>query len=292
MINGVTASKVFLPQLDQQPHSIFEYLCHHFPHIEAIEWRQRFNDGLILDAVGNILNVKSSYEATQHIYYYRFLENEIHVPFQEKILFENADLMVVDKPHFLTMSPTGQYVQETLLVRLKQKTNNPDLTPIHRLDRETAGVVLFSKRPETRAAYQQLFAERKVKKIYYAIAPYRADLNFPIEVALRMEKGEPFYTMQVCSGPANSSTRIELVKHDQQWALYKLSPLTGKQHQLRVHLNSLNIPIKNDSFYPAVVHQASHDFSAPLQLLAKEIYFIDPLNNESMHFCSDLVLTL
>lgn len=292
MINGVTASKVFLPQFDHQPDSVFKYLCQHFSHIEEKEWIQRFADQLIIDALGQVLTCQSPYQANHHIYYYRFLEHEIHVPFQEQILFENADLMVIDKPHFLTMSPTGQYVQETLLVRLKQKTGNPDLTPIHRLDRETAGIVLFSKRPETRAAYQQLFAERKVLKTYLAIAPYRTDLIFPLDVSLRMEKGQPFYTMQVCEGQVNSTTKIELLQHNQHWAIYKLMPLTGKQHQLRVHLNWLNIPIKNDSFYPTIKHKDNNDFSAPLQLLAQEIYFIDPVNFEKMHFSSNLVLTL
>ena len=292
MKNGVGASKVFLPNLEVLPNSIFEYLCAHFPHIEALEWQQRFKDNLVMNAFGQTLTLHSIYVANQHIYYYRFLKQEIHVPFQEKILFENEDLLVVDKPHFLTMSPTGQYVQETLLVRLKNSTGYADLTPIHRLDRETAGVVLFSKRPETRGAYQQLFAERKVQKVYHAIAPHRADLTFPLSIQLRMDKGEPFYTMQVVEGQPNSHTDIHLIHHHQTWALYELKPTTGKQHQLRVHLNHLNIPIRNDPFYPQVTHKPSDDFSAPLQLLAKEIYFINPLNQHPMHFCSELVLTL
>lgn len=292
MINGVTASKVFIPKCTQTSQSLFEYLCEHFEHIDAEEWMQRFQDQLIIDAEGHVLNLDTPYLSEQHIYYYRFLAHEIHVPFTEKILFENEDLLVVDKPHFLTISPTGQYVQETLLVRLKKTTGNPDLTPIHRLDRETAGVVLFSKRVETRGLYQQLFADKKVQKIYHAVAPFQEDLTFPRTIQLRMDKGEPFYTMQVLQGLSNSETTIELLEHDQHWALYKLNPLTGKQHQLRVHLNHLNIPIKNDPFYPEVMHKPADDFSHPLQLLAKEIYFIDPVKMTAMHFHSDLVLTL
>ena len=247
---------------------------------------------MIFDLKGNVLTLESAFQANTHIYYYRFLAHEISVPFQEKILFENDDLLVVDKPHFLTMSPTGQYVQETLLVRLKKTTNNSDLTPIHRLDRETAGVVLFSKKPSSRGIYQQLFAEKKVQKIYHAIAPYRADLTLPCTVELRMEKGEPFYTMQIINGLVNSSTEINLLEHNKSWAKYQLKPLTGKQHQLRVHLNYLNIPIQNDPFYPQVIHKAAADFSAPLQLLAKEIYFSDPMTQHLLHFCSDQELTL
>ena len=292
MRDGVTASKVFLPQFSTTPNCLFEFLCDHFPHIHAEEWQQRFDDHLIFDMNGQILTTQSPYIENTHIYYYRFLQHEIHVPFQEKILFENDDLMVVDKPHFLTMSPTGQYVQETLLVRLKKNTNNPDLTPIHRLDRETAGVVLFSKRVGTRGAYQQLFAERQVNKTYHAIAPYQTDLNFPCSVRLRMEKGEPFYTMRVTEGLPNSHTDIELIEHDGLWAKYRLKPSTGKQHQLRVHLNWLNIPIQNDPFYPTVSHKNEADFSSPLQLLAKHIEFIDPILKQKLCFCSEQVLTL
>ena len=292
MLNGVTASKVFLAETAQRFNTIFEYLCKQFPHITVKEWQQRFNDQLIFDLKGNVLTLESAFQANTHIYYYRFLAHEISVPFQEKILFENEDLLVVDKPHFLTMSPTGQYVQETLLVRLKKTTNNSDLTPIHRLDRETAGVVLFSKKPSSRGIYQQLFAEKKVQKIYHAIAPYRADLTLPCTVELRMEKGEPFYTMQIINGLVNSSTEIDMLEHNHSWAKYQLKPLTGKQHQLRVHLNYLNIPIQNDPFYPQVIHKAAADFSAPLQLLAKEIYFLDPITQHPLHFCSDQELTL
>lgn len=292
MIRGVTASKVFLPTLNPIPARIFDFLCSEFAHIEQQEWQQRFADHLILGMDGEVLNLDSAYTPNQHIYYYRFLAHEIHVPFQESILFENNDLLVVDKPHFLTISPTGQYVQETLLVRLKNTTQNPELTPIHRLDRETAGVVLFSKRVKTRGIYQQLFADRKVQKIYHAIAPFKSDLIFPRTVELNMQKGQPFYTMQVCEGTPNSRTDIEILQHNDLCALYQLKPITGKQHQLRVHLNSLNIPIQNDQFYPEVIHKPVNDFSKPLQLLAKEISFVDPVTLNAMHFISKSVLTL
>lgn len=295
MINGVSASKVFIPQQEKNqttPTHLYDYLIAHFDHITAQEWQQRFHDRLILDASGQALNLDSPYLANQHIYYYRFLANEIHVPFQEQILFENDDLLVVDKPHFLTISPTGQYVQETLLVRLKKAKGYADLSPIHRLDRETAGVVLFSKRPHTRGIYQQLFAERQVQKTYHAIAAYRAALKFPCQVALCMEKGDPFYTMRVVEGPINSQTNIQLLQHDQKWALYELKPHTGKQHQLRLHLNWLNIPIQHDPFYPIVAHKAADDFSNPLQLLAKKIEFFDPVSKQAMQFSSEQCLTL
>lgn len=290
MINGVSASKVYL-----QPSSastVYTYLCQQFPHISAAEWQSRFQDGLVYDAHGQRLHTDSPFQAHTHCFYYRFLAHEVTVPFQHQILFENEDLLVVDKPHFLTMSPTGQYVQQTLLVRLKQQTGNEQLTPIHRLDRETAGVVLFSKQPASRGLYQQMFAERQVRKTYHAIAPFRADLSFPCTTRYRLEKGQPFYTMQVVDGVPNSETDIELLAHNGHLAKYLLKPVTGKQHQLRVHLNQLGIAILNDPFYPQVQHKTEDDFSAPLQLLAKDICFQDPISKAAMAFSSQFDLTL
>ena len=291
MINGVTASKVFL-DAQHATDTVFAYLCQQFPHILANEWQQRFNDQLVYAYDGQILNVHSPFMANSHVYYYRFLAHEIHVPFQHQVLFENEHLLVVDKPHFLTMSPTGQYVQETLLVRLKKATNNPDLTPIHRLDRETAGVVLFAKTISARALYQQMFAERQVEKTYHAIAPFKPELQFPMTTQFRMQKGEPFYTMRIEDGPSNSTTHIELIQHNGHLAKYMLKPITGKQHQLRVHLSQLGIAILNDPFYPNVQHKADDDFSHPLQLLAHHIQFKDPITGENFAFSSQFELTL
>lgn len=292
MIDGVSASKVFLPKMKPAPATVYQYLCQQFAHIEPAEWQQRLTDGLIYDALGQVLNLSSEYIENSHVFYYRFLAHEIHIPFEHEILFENEHLLVIDKPHFLTISPTGQYVQETLLVRLKKQIGNEFLTPIHRLDRETAGVVLFSKQPSTRAIYQEMFAQRQVNKTYHAIAPFHADLTFPCHTRYRMEKGQPFYTMQVVEGQINSETEIDLIEHDAVWGKYELKPITGKQHQLRVHLNSLGIAIKNDPFYPLVQHKREDDFSAPLQLLAKHIRFKDPVTFQDMQFLSNFELTL
>ncbi|MDO4223897.1 MAG: pseudouridine synthase, partial [Acinetobacter sp.] len=264
MRHGVTASQVFLPA-QSTALTLYQHLCQHFPHITPAEWQQRFDDHLIYSATGEILTMDCAYApyANQVLYYYRHLAHETVVPFDHHILFENDDLLVVDKPHFLTMSPTGQYVQQTLLTRLKQHTQNPQLSPIHRLDRETAGIVLFCKRAEQRGVYQQLFAQHQVQKIYHAIAPYRADLVLPQTVQLHLQKGEPFYTMHICShATPNSETEIEILHLEPQrrWAKYQLKPKTGKQHQLRVHLNYLGIPILHDTLYPQVQHKAADDF--------------------------------
>lgn len=291
MINGVSASQVYLPTTYQYA-TIYEFLCDTFKHICAQEWQQRIVNHLVLDATLTPITLQQPYVGNQHLFYYRFLPKEIHVPFAHQILFENNALMVVDKPHFLTISPTGQYIQETLLVRLKHQTQNEDLTPIHRLDRETAGVVLFCKKPEYRAIYQQLFAQHQIKKTYHAIAPYNSTITFPKTIKNYMCKGEPFYTMTIADGEPNSETYIQILEYNQHFAKYELFPKTGKQHQLRVHLNTLGIPIKNDSFYPHVLHKPDHEFEHPLQLLAKKIEFTDPLTQELMSFSSHYNLTL
>lgn len=291
MRQGITASLVFLPKAKTEI-TTFAYLCQQFPHIQPQEWQQRFDDGLVFNTDGQQLSIHTPYLSEQHLYYYRHLPHEVIVPFEHQVLFENDQFMLVDKPHFLTVSPTGQYVQQTLLTRLKQHTNNPFLTPIHRLDRETAGLILISKNPQTRGIYQQLFAEKKVQKTYHAIAPFNPHLQFPIQFSARMEKGDPFYTMQIVAGDINSITDIALLEHHSKVAKYELKPITGKQHQLRVHMNALGLALKNDRIYPHIQHLGADHFSEPLQLLAKSICFIDPISNEQMDFQSKQDLNL
>lgn len=292
--NGVGASTVFLPAHSTATR-VFDFLCLQFPHISALTWQQRFDQGLIQSHLGETLQLSSAYAAfaNQHLYYFRELAHEVTVPFAHAILYEDEHLLVADKPHFLTVSPTGQYVQQTLLVRLKQQTGLDHLTPIHRLDRETAGVVLFCKSPEHRGAYQQLFATQQVHKQYHAIAAYDSCMRWPQALNLYLEKSEPFYTMQVnTQRPANSHTVIRLIEHKHKLAKYLLQPSTGKQHQLRVHMAYLNLPILNDPFYPTLCHKANNDFSNPLQLLAKSIEFTDPISQQQKQFESQFNLHL
>lgn len=294
MRQGVSPSQLYLPKYDQAPATIYEYLCQRFGHIDASTWRQRFDDGLVMDASGATLSVDSRYQHGLTIHYYRHLPAETVVPFDHRIIYENDHFLVVDKPHFLTVAPAGRYVLQTLLTRLKCQSNNAQLSPIHRLDRETAGLIMFAKTPSARAIYQALFAERKVDKVYHAIAPFRNNLQFPLSLNLHLTRGEPFYTMKVVDAQANTHTDIDVIKisDDGQLARYELRPSTGKLHQLRVHLNHLGIAIMNDSFYPKVAHKSDDDFSNPLQLLAKHLSFIDPLTGEQMVFESGFELDL
>lgn len=292
--DGISPSKLYLPKITPTPVSIFAYLCDKFAHISMDEWQVRFGDGLVVDGDGKRLTIDTPYQQGMTIYYYKSLAYEVPVPFEHHIIYENDALLVVDKPHFLTVTPSGRYVVQTLLTRLKRQFDNTDISPIHRLDRETAGLILFAKTPSARSAYQVLFATRAMTKTYHAIAPYSSSLQFPLSLALNLERGEPFYTMQVGQGAPNTQTDIDIiaVSDDKHFAKYELKPSTGKLHQLRVHMNHLGIAIVHDSFYPVVAHAADDDFSRPLQLLAKRLEFIDPLTGEMMAFESHFELDL
>ncbi len=292
MQDGVSPSTVYLPEngstgAAHHYNSILEFLIARFPTISVDIWHQRIEQQKVFDANGQPIQQDTAYVPHTKVYYYRELAKEIPVPFDAKILFQNEHLLVVDKPHFLAVSPTGRYVKETLLVRLKQQLGNPDISPIHRLDRETAGVILFSLQPSTRAQYHALFEQQQVKKTYHAIAHYKPELQFPLNYHSHMTKGDPFFVMKEVDKQANSFTHIDLLKVDGDFALYELKPISGKQHQLRVHMSALGVPILNDGFYPQVQFKNDNDFSSPLQLLAKSITFIDPISQQKVCYYSE-----
>ncbi len=292
---GVSASRVYLPA-DQTHPNLLQFFIAQFPHIPGDEWEQRFTEGLILDQDGQALSAKSPYLPNTHLLYFRRLAREPEIPYEEQILFQDEHLVVADKPHFLPVTPSGLYLHQTLLNRLKKKTNIQTLSPIHRIDRDTAGLVIFSVNPTERAQYQNLFRDRVVIKVYEAIAPYSEELNkqLPLTYQSRIEESEHFLQMQEVAGEPNTDTLIELIEAKQPWAKYRLTPGGGKKHQLRCHLNALSIPIKHDQIYPVLTPYQEYDldFSKPLQLLAKEVAFIDPLDGVKRVFNSRQELTL
>lgn len=294
MLDGIGASQVVTdnstsPSGQPWP-SMLAFLAARFPAIPEQQWLSRMQRGRVLDEQGMQITAHTAYQPYSKIFYYREVAQETEIPFKEKILFESEHLLVVDKPHFLPVSPTGKYVQQTLLSRLKQHYADDQLSPIHRLDRETAGVMLFSRRPKTRHLYQTMFQNRQIEKTYQAIAAFRPELALPRHHHSRMEKGSPFFRMQEVAGEPNSSTWIELLEVQGNLARYHLQPVTGKQHQLRVHLAALGIPILNDPFYPVLVNKPDDDFNHPLQLLAQQISFIDPLSKTKATFKTSYTL--
>mgnify|MGYP000432105482 CR=1 FL=1 len=292
---GVSASRVYLPA-DQAHPNLLQFFIAQFPHIPEEEWEQRFEEGLILDQDGQALSADCPYLPNSHLLYFRRLAREPEIPFEEQILYQDEHILVADKPHFLPVTPSGLYLHQTLLNRLKKKTGIQTLSPIHRIDRDTAGLVIFSVNPNERAQYQNLFRDRAVKKVYEAIAPYSEELakKLPMTYQSRIEESEHFLQMQEVEGESNTDTLIEIIEVKDSWARYRLTPGSGKKHQLRCHLNALNIPMKNDQIYPILTPYQEYDldFSKPLQLLAKEIAFQDPINRSNRTFKSaqDLVL--
>jgi tRNA pseudouridine32 synthase/23S rRNA pseudouridine746 synthase len=226
---------------------------------------------------------------------------EHEVPFPVGIVHQCEHLVVADKPHFLPISPKGRHVQQTLLVKLKRLTGIDTLVPVHRIDLETAGLVAFSVQPAERAAYQRLFADRQVRKVYEAIAPARTDLHFPMRCLTRLEESPQFMAMHTVHGEPNADTRIELLSTfkgpEGQWlGHYRLHPHTGRKHQLRAQMNHLGLPLLNDRIYPVLQPEATPgqapDVSRPLQLLACGLAFDDPISGQARHFVSRLSLAL
>lgn len=306
---GIKPSKVYLPHEARFiGGTLLGFFAQQFAHIPRAEWQARFAQGLITTEAGEALGADGAempYEAGHTLLYYRHVANEVQIPFEPRILHLDAGLLVVDKPHFLPVIPTGKWVSQTLLAKLRlhpdlQHVNVMDISPIHRLDKDTAGVMLLSVNPATRGAYQGLFEQKQVKKTYEAIAPTRTDLAYPYEIRSRLVRGEPFFLTQTVDGEPNSVTRIELlqtlnppcVDDEQSYSLYRLTPLTGKKHQLRVHMASLGMPLLNDTFYPIVQppRAGAPDFTRPLKLLAKSIAFVDPISKKARHFDSQLSL--
>lgn len=289
--DGVSASRVWLPEGNWI--LMLDFLVEKFPYISKQAMQGRMQQGEIMDSEGNHYYPDSSYRANRHVFYYRELHNETEIPFEASILYQDEHIVVADKPHFLPVVPAGRFLHQTLLVRLKNQLKLDELTPIHRIDRETAGVVMFCINPNSRGRYQSLFQQRKINKSYQAIAGYNPQMqqrSLPFIHRSKMVKGEPFFRMQEVAGEPNSETSIDIIEVHKALALYDLKPVSGRQHQLRVHLASLGCPILHDPFYPELQPCKGDDFSKPLQLLAKSIAFIDPISHEARYFESQRTL--
>ncbi|CDF85789.1 putative pseudouridylate synthase [Pseudomonas knackmussii B13] len=273
--------------------TVLDCLCAHFPAISRETWLQRMERGRVLDSNGQALDATSAYREGLRVHYFREVVAEAPIPFEERILHVDEHLVVADKPHFLPVTPSGQYVEQTLLARLARRLGNPLLVPLHRIDRPTAGLVLFSANPESRAAYQALFRERRMHKRYEAIAPPLPQLEFPHVRRSRLVEGDPFIVMCETEGAINSETRIEVLERREDWWRYALYPVSGKRHQLRVHMSALGAALRNDPLYPQLLpedQRRSDDYSRPLQLLARHLAFDDPLSGEPRQFESQLQL--
>lgn len=282
------ASTLYLPPGSWA--TVLDCLCERFSAISREQWLDRIVRGKVLDGNGLPIAVDLAYREGLRIHYFREVPNETPIPVQEAILYADEHLVVADKPHFLPVTPAGEYVEQTLLRRLIRTLDNPDLVPLHRIDRHTAGLVLFSANKQTRSAYQALFPTRQIEKRYEAIAPALAHLTFPCVHKSCLVDGEPFFRMQEAEGPANTETRVEVSERRGEHWRYALFPVTGKKHQLRVHMAALGAGICNDPFYPNVIKDAVDDYDNPLKLLAQGLRFTDPVTGQERVFESRITL--
>ncbi|MEY9775128.1 tRNA pseudouridine32 synthase/23S rRNA pseudouridine746 synthase [Arthrobacter sp. MW3 TE3886] len=305
--DGVNATRLRLP--DEGPwETALDYMMHRWGHIDPQGIEDRFDAGEIVGEAGIALDRSTPMQDHTFIWYYRTLPPETRIPVELDILHQDDHLLVVDKPHFLPTTPGGTYIQESALVRLRNQLGLPDLIPMHRLDRMTAGILLLSTNPETRGKYQVLFEKRQVQKEYECVsaavpAPGHPAVDFPVVVRNRMTKSRSYLLAEVVDGEPNAETRIERLHTfdgsgapgvdggPHRRALYRLEPHSGKTHQLRVHMASLGLGIVNDAFYPELLDKAPDNYAKPLQLLARGIRFVDPISGSPVEYRSRLELS-
>ena len=290
IIEGVAPSKRRLPAGGWK--TVLEFLHAQYPQIAPEIWRARMAAGEITDETAQRITPDSAYRAGACIFYYREIADEPEIPFTARVLYRDEHLLVADKPHFLPVMPAGRFLRETLLIRLRREFQLEDIAPLHRLDRETAGVVLFSVNPASRGRYVSLFQQRAVRKIYEALAPALRHVSLPLMRRSRITPGELFFRMREIAGTPNAETLIEsAVLQTEHTARYRLLPVTGKKHQLRLHLAALGAPIINDMLYPDFKRTGPDENCCPLKLLARSIAFRNPLDGREHYFESQRSLT-
>ncbi|MGF6887190.1 tRNA pseudouridine32 synthase/23S rRNA pseudouridine746 synthase [Nocardia sp. GAS34] len=280
--HGLDPARLRLPDDDSWA-TIRDHLVERLPRVAPSRIDELLAAGAIVDLEGPIAP-DAPYNPGGAVWFHRDLPDETEVPFEISIVHRDEDLLVVDKPHFLSTIPRGQHILQTALVRLRRELDLPDLIPAHRLDRATAGLVLFVITPARRGAYQKLFGDRRVRKEYEAIARYDPDLALPRTVHSRIIKKRTIIRAFEEEGEPNAETLVELLEHRDGLGRYRLSPHTGRTHQLRIHMNGLGIPILGDDFFPELTDKPVGDFTRPLQLLAATLEFTDPISGEPRRF--------
>ncbi|MDD2850837.1 MAG: pseudouridine synthase [Desulfuromonadaceae bacterium] len=285
------SSVVTMPRAEKPYPSIVSFLSERFPAISRDIWEQRIVAGKVLDEHQKPVSLDSSYAPLRRLFYFREVDTEPVIPFAEKILYIDDEILVACKPHFLPVTPGGRYVDECLLNRLRRHTGIDDLVPLHRIDRETAGLVLFSVNRKSRGRYGELFPNSRIEKEYAALArclPNQTTATWNVEN--RIVRGEPWFRMKNVPGPANARSVINLVEVNAEKARFILWPHTGKTHQLRIHMSSIGFGIMNDRYYPELHAECEDNFAAPLQLVAQRLRFKDPVTGRNREFVSERAL--
>ncbi|MDF0534180.1 pseudouridine synthase [Shewanella sp. A32] len=297
-VTAVHPSWVVLPQQQTDKPTVLAFLLARFPAISESVWRERMQQGKVHWQDGSLIDEQTPYQAARRVYYYREVMIEPRIPFQEQILYQDQHSLLVYKPHFLPVTPGGNFVNECLVARLRARTGIDTIIPVHRLDRDTAGVMLMSVAPETRDAYHSLFRDGLIHKRYQALARLTPALRESLPqgwlsqpkcwtVKNRIERGDPGFTMQIVPGTANSHSEIRLLAVNADIGLFELEPVTGKTHQLRLHMASLGMPLLNDRYYPQLQPLQADDFSKPLKLVACRLQYTDPLSGVAQDVSCD-----
>jgi tRNA pseudouridine32 synthase/23S rRNA pseudouridine746 synthase len=284
--DGVDAVRVRLPGGGERPGTVREHLLARYGRVlgdgrvEAM-----LAEGRFLTADG-VVGAATPYEPGAWVWFHREPPTEVHVPFQVEVVHRDARIVVADKPHFLATTPRGRHVTQTALARLRLALDLPHLSPAHRLDRLTAGLVLFVVRPEDRGAYQTLFRDHRVRKEYEGVAAYDPAVRLPRTLRSRIVKERGSIAAQERGdGPVNAETRVELLGARGGLGHYRLLPVTGRTHQLRLHMSGLGLPLLHDPVYPQLLPDGdAEDWSRPLQLLARSLTFTDPLTGRAVRF--------
>jgi tRNA pseudouridine32 synthase/23S rRNA pseudouridine746 synthase len=281
-------SRVSLPCVEKPYPSILDFLVQRFPNVEQASWEKRIMEGKVLDETGMPITRETPYLPQKRLFYFREVAEEPVIPLEEKILFQNDEILVACKPPFLPVTPSGPYVNECLLNRLRRDTGNSNLVPLHRIDRETSGLVLFSTNKATRGLYGNLFLTGTIEKTYEALAEvtHRQETTDWV-VENRLVDAEVWFRTKVVPGVVNARSIIKLVAFKGNRAHFLLYPLTGKKHQLRVHMSGLGFRIINDRYYPELLPKQADDLNNPLQLVARSVKFTDPVSGKKMEFKSE-----
>jgi tRNA pseudouridine32 synthase/23S rRNA pseudouridine746 synthase len=286
----MNGTRLYLPRLESPPATLLAYLTSRFPHVPAEAWRDRAARGLLTTDEGARLEPDSPYRYGITLCYRREVPAEPTAGEVPEILYRDSEILVADKSHGTLVRPAGDHVERSLLRLLQRRTGFTELAPAHQLDRETAGLVLFTIRSASRGAYQRLFAEGSIEREYLAVGHigHEPPDRRRWRVQNRLEPGEPWYRIRIAQGRTNAATDIELLERDGCRGLFRLRPETGKKHQLRVHMAGMGFPIVGDSLYPEI--RAVPDGGPRLQLLAVELSFSDPLSGIRRSFRSEKAL--
>lgn len=282
-IEGVRPSAVTVPR--GQWSRAFDFMVAQFPNVPINTWRQRFAEGRVLGDDGQPVAPNAPCGEGLRLRYFREVANERITPARWRIVHRDAHLLVVDKPPFLPVAPTGRFVQQSLLVQLQRAFNFDEIAPLHRIDRLTSGLVMFSLTKRGRACYRQLFVDGAIDKAYDAFsATVMAAAAFPRERCSRLERGEPFFRRHEVPGEPNSQTLIDVVERREDGTRFRLRPITGRTHQLRVHMAALGAPLLHDPWYPSLWPERDDNLDRPLQLVARSLSFTDPLTGAAHTF--------